>query len=50
MRIATWTSNQYVIEEEFGDIINTIPADASIDEVARTIAEGILPAHDLAHA
>ena len=43
-------SNQYLIEEEYGDNITTVPADASIEEVSRSIAEVILPAHDLAHA
>lgn len=49
-RIAHWTNNLYLIEEEFGDQITTIPADQNLTEVTKSIAEVILPAHMLAGA
>jgi adenylate kinase len=49
-RITHWNNNLYLIEEEFGDQITTIPADQSVQEVTKTIAEVILPAHLLAGA
>jgi adenylate kinase len=44
-RISHWTENLYLIEEEFGDLITTIPADQTVSEVTKSIAEVILPAH-----
>ncbi len=49
-RITHWNNNLYLIEEEFGDQITTIPADQSVQEVTKSIAEIILPAHLLAGA
>ena len=48
LRIANWANNLYLIEEEFGEQLTTIPADQSVIEVTKTIGEVILPAHELA--